>query len=102
MKRLLQFSLRFSRLNLILVAVLVIQLVLTVVVFLPTSSASVQAGGPLLQGFNPSAVTAITIHDKDKNELDLALTSSGTWAMPKADDYPVTGTQVSDFLSKLK
>src|SRR3954468_13965415 len=77
------FFSRLNRANRILAAVLVVQLVVALVAFLPRStSASDQAGGPLLNGFKPDDVSEITIHDKDNNEIVLAR-NAGNWVLPR-------------------
>ncbi len=96
-------NLKLNKGNQILVAVLVVQLVVTVVAFMPgTTSASSQAGGPLLAGFKPDDVSSITIHDKDNNEIVLTRSKADEWVMPKADNYPVASAQVASFLEKVQ
>ncbi len=98
-----QFITRLNRGNRILAAVLVVQLVAAIVAFLPRgTSASDQAGGPLLTGLKPDAITELTIHDKDNNELILDKNASGDWVLPRADNYPVSASQVTSFLGKVQ
>lgn len=91
-----------SKGNRILAAVLVVQVVAAAALFLPTVTGSQQpTGGPLLQNFNSDDVVGLIIHDNANNELDL--TKSGVnWVLPKVDNYPVTASNVSSFLDKLK
>ena len=92
---------RLSRTNIILIAVLVVQVAVGVLVFRPTNALQT-TGGSLIANFNPGAVTQITIRDKDKNEIVLAKGSDGTWVLPKADNFPASPSAVSGFLDKLK
>jgi len=98
---LLKNAMAINRNNLILVGVLVAQLVLTALIFIPRTAASNLPNGPLLKDFNIEDVTGLTIRDKDKNELVLAKGDNG-WAVATADNYPVSGSLVLAFLDKLK
>jgi hypothetical protein len=92
-----------SRFNVILVIILIVQLILAVVVFLPTASAVNQSQGPLLKGFDPASVTGLTIHDQNNaSQLTFSKDSSGNWTMPSADNYPISSSQVTSLLGKIK
>src|SRR5579872_7188232 len=94
---------KLSRFNIILVVILIVQLILTVVVLLPTGSTVEQSQGPLVKGFNPDSVTGMTIHDKNNaSQLVLTKDSSGNWVLPNADNYPVSNTYMTTLLGKIK
>lgn len=91
-----------NRTNQILTVALIVQVILAVVLLvLPgDNSSNTRDSGPLLEGFDPSAVTAITI----TNDLDetLALARQGeAWVLPDAGDYPAQSATVNNLLSKL-
>jgi len=91
-----------NRGNRILAAVLAVQVVAAIVLFLPTVTGNQEpTGGPLLKDFNSDDVIGLIIHDNANNELDLAKNGSN-WILPKVDNFPVTATTVSSFLDKLK
>lgn len=92
---------KVNRLNLALVVILVLQLILTLAVFLPGSSATQNPVGPLLAGLKTDNVTEITITDNNKNQLDLSKDATGQWIFAKADGYPISSTSVGSFLSKV-
>ncbi len=95
---------KLSRNNLILIGVLVLQIALTVMLFLPRTSANEQPAmsGPLLKDFKSDTVSQITIHDNSNNEIVLSKDASGKWVLPKMDNYPVTASQVSTLLTKIQ
>ena len=94
---------QLSRFNVILVIALVVQLILTIVVFIPRTSAGNQSQGPLLKDFNPDSVTSLTIHDKNNaSQLVFTKDASGNWVLPSADNYPISTSQVTTLLSKIK
>lgn len=94
---------RLSGFNRLLIAVLVIQLILAVVIYLPNAAAVEQSRGPLLAGFKPESVTGLTIHDKDNaSQIVFAKNSAGEWVLPKADDYPLSNAQIVGLLGKVK
>ena len=94
---------RVNRFNTILVVLLVVQLILTVVAFLPTTSAVPQSQGPLLKSFNPDSVTSLTIHDANNvSQITFTKDPSGNWVMPSADNFPISTNQVTTLLTKIK
>jgi Domain of unknown function (DUF4340) len=98
-----RFLTNLNRTNQILVAVLVVQLIVAIIAFFPrNTAASDQAGGPLLRSFKPGDVTEITIHDKDGKQIVLAKSAAGDWVMPKADNYPVSSSDVTTLLGKVQ
>jgi hypothetical protein len=93
---------RLSRSNLILIGVLVLQLILTVVIFIPRpSAASQKPGGLLIADFNADSVTALTIHDNNNNVIEVSKDASGNWVLPKQDNFPATSSQVTTLLSNI-
>lgn len=88
-----------SRLNQILIVLLVVQLALVGFIFWPRP-ASVAQGGPLLADFNADEVVALTIADAEGNQLVLGK-SSDEWVLPEAGDFPVDGEKVTPFLEKI-
>jgi len=94
---------RLSGFNVLLIAVLIIQIVVTVVVYVPNNAAVQTARGALLSGFKPENVTALTIHDKDNaTQLVFTKNSAGNWVYPKADDFPLSSAQISSLLNKVQ
>src|SRR5690349_20510305 len=103
MKRITSALRGLNQFNVILLAVLVIQLILTVVVFLPKTSAVERSQGPLLKGFDPNTITGLTIHDKNNaSQLVFTKDAVGNWIIPSADNYPISNSQVSTLLGKIK
>jgi hypothetical protein len=88
-----------SRLNQILIGLLVVQLALVGFVFWPRPASEAQ-GGPLLADFSAAEVTALTIADGEGNQLTLAKSGDG-WMLPDKGDFPVDGEKVTPFLEKL-
>jgi hypothetical protein len=94
---------RLNRFNRLLAAVLVVQLILAVVVYLPGVASVAPSHGPLLQDFKPESVTGLTIHDKDNGgQIVFTKNSAGQWMLPKADDYPLSTAQITGLLNKVK
>jgi hypothetical protein len=94
---------KLSKGNLILIAVLVFQVALTAVMFLPRSTAAnEQPGGPLIADLNADAVTTLTIRDNNKAEIVVSKDASGTWVLPNADNFPVASSQVTTLISKIQ
>ncbi|MGW8251680.1 MAG: DUF4340 domain-containing protein, partial [Anaerolineales bacterium] len=88
-----------NRTQRILAVILGLQIVLIAVVFWPRGGA-VQAGGALLESFDPSQVARISIEDADGNCTSLAKSGQG-WVLPEADDYPADSTKIETLLQNL-
>lgn len=88
-----------SKLNQILIAILVIQIGLGVYAFWPQPTTA-EAGAPLLADFSVDSVTGLTISDGEGNALTLAKTSDG-WVLPTAGDFPADGAKVTPLLEKV-
>jgi hypothetical protein len=93
---------KLNRTNIILSAVLAVQLVLGVIIGVASATTREAPRGPLLDNFTPDAVTQITIRDADKNEVTLAKDSAGQWGIAAADAYPVEISRVTTLLASLK
>lgn len=93
---------KLNRTNLLLTAVLAVQLVLGVIIVVASSTTRETPRGPLLDNFSPDAVTQITIRDADKNEVVLTKSSAGAWGIGNADSYPVESSKVTTLLAGLK
>jgi len=83
----------------ILAAVLVAQIVLSIVVFWPRPSTAGQRE-PLFPDLSAEEVTALTIEDAEGNAIELAEVT-GEWVLPEADQYPAKSDAVSQLLDKL-
>lgn len=88
-----------SRFNQILIAILALQIALTVFVFWPQTPAQ-GAGDPLLPDFSANDVTALTISDSDGNQVALARRDDD-WVLPEAGEYPVDGKKILPLLEKI-
>jgi len=83
----------------ILAGILIVQIILTVVVFWPKSSATV-ASEPIFPDLESGDIVWFTIVDADGNNVTLQKVT-GEWVLPDADDYPVTEDKVTSLAEKL-
>ncbi|MFQ5434134.1 MAG: DUF4340 domain-containing protein, partial [Anaerolineae bacterium] len=83
----------------ILSGLLVLQLVVTAVVFWPKNS-NQSPGGALFPGLDPADVVTITLENGDGAQLALARQDNG-WVMPEADDYPAQADRIEPVLAKI-
>ena len=88
-----------SRLNQILIGIVVFQLAITAFVFWPQTSQSVTAG--LLPDVEAASVVKITLYDENDNTLVLAK-NGDNWVLPEADDFPVNSEQVVTLLENIE
>ncbi|MDY7075672.1 MAG: DUF4340 domain-containing protein [Chloroflexota bacterium] len=88
-----------KRHNQILIGVLVVQIILSVVVFWPKSSGAV-GNEPLFPDLEGGDVVALTVVDADGNSITLRRVS-GNWVLPDADDYPVQEDKITPVLEKI-
>lgn len=102
MKNILKNGFSINRTNLILLGVLVVQILLTILMFIPRTSASPQPSGPLVKDFKTEDVVGISLRDNENKELLFAKNASGQWVIPNADDYPVSTTVITGMLDKIK
>jgi hypothetical protein len=83
----------------ILVGILIVQVVLSVLVFWPRPTTAGQRE-PLFPDLEAGDVSALTIEDAEGNIVTLEK-AAGEWVLPEADDYPVRAEDVTSFLEKL-
>jgi hypothetical protein len=95
---------RINRLNALLAALLVVQVIAAVVAYAAanTPSAVVQTGTPLISSFASDSIAQIALRDGDKNEVVLAKDPAGAWTLPGADGYPVDAAKVNTLLTSLQ
>jgi hypothetical protein len=89
---------QISRLNQILIVLLIIQIALAVFLLRPQAAAS--ESGPLLANFEAGNVTALTITDNEDNSIALAKKGE-EWVLPDGGDYPAKGDAVATLLDSL-
>lgn len=82
----------------ILAGVLVLQVILTVVVFWP-SPVSTGEAEPLFENVTLDEIVSLTIADEQGNRIALAKQGEA-WVVPEADDYPARSAAVTSALSK--
>jgi hypothetical protein len=83
----------------ILIGVLVVQIILSAVVFWPKSSAAVESQ-PLFPDLESGDIVALTITDADGNSIKLRQVT-GNWVLPEADDYPAQADKITPVLEKI-
>jgi hypothetical protein len=88
-----------KRHNQILAAVLVVQIVLSVVVFWPKSQASAESE-PAFPDLEAGDIVALTITDADDNRVTLRQ-AAGDWVLPDADDYPAQADKITPLREKI-
>lgn len=86
-----------KRMQWILTAVLVFQIVLSAVVFWPRSTAGSSA--PLFPNLQAGDITALTLQNSSAT-LTLRKVNDG-WVVPDADDYPALADKITPVLEKL-
>ena len=90
---------RFSRLQVGLAALLVVQLVLSVVLLWPRQAVSA-SGQPLFEGIQQADIIAMAITDDQGRSVQLAKTSD-QWVLESGGGYPADGAKVTPALTKL-
>ena len=88
-----------KRIQQILAAVLVLQVILTAVVFWPRAAASSE-GKLFFPNLQVDDVVALNITDNQGNQLDLRKVGD-SWVLSDADDYPAQASAVTPVLEKL-
>ncbi len=83
----------------ILAAILLVQIVLTVVVFWPRSAAEAKAE-PLFPDLAADDVVSLSVVDENGDRLTLRRGEEG-WILPEADDYPAQTTSITPVLDSL-
>ena len=89
-----------NRLNQILTAVLAIQVVLAVVVFLPRIIPTGAASAPLFGALGAPDITTLAVQDKDGKRVELARQGEA-WVVPAGGDYPADNSKINTFLEKI-
>jgi hypothetical protein len=89
-----------SRTNQILAAVLVVQILLGVVFFWPSSTTSLASGESLFAGLQVQDIARLTITDGSGNQIQL-VKSASIWVLPQSGDFPAQGSKVPDLLEKI-
>jgi hypothetical protein len=90
-----------TRLQRILIGILVAQLALAAFVFWPRPSA-VSAGKPLLSDIKADDITSLTLRDDKGTTIKLARSAAGQpWVLPDAGDYPADAAKITPVLTKL-
>lgn len=88
-----------KRHNQILVGILVIQIILSAVVFWP-KSATTGEGELIFPDLKAGDIIALTIVDADDNRIVLRRVA-GNWVLPAADDYPALSDKITSLLDKI-
>jgi hypothetical protein len=83
----------------ILAGILVLQIILSVVVFWPRSAVT-GASEPLFPDLEAGDIAALSIVDADGNSIVLRQVS-GDWVLPDADDYPAQADKITPLLDKI-
>ncbi len=89
-----------SRSNLVLIALLLIQLAALAIGLLTAAGTESRPVESIVPGMDADAVTRLTIADEAGDQLVFARVADG-WALPEADDFPVLGDKVDEVLGKL-
>ena len=90
----------FSRLNLILLALLVAQVVVLALVAWPRTTANVDSGPLLPTSLSADNVTAITVSDTQSQTVTLERSDDG-WTLAGTDGFPANGEEISSTLQSL-
>lgn len=90
-----------TRANRILAVLLVVQLVVAALVFLPrTIESGPQEAGPLFPDLEAGQVVSLTVTDGEGDSVHLAR-RGGEWVFAEADDFPTREDSVPDLLDKI-
>ena len=84
----------------ILTIILILQIVLTAVVFWPRSAGSVEVGEALLGDITVENIEQIVIEDGDGDSITLMRTEDG-WVLPEVDDFPAATEKVDTLINGL-
>lgn len=88
-----------KRHNQILAGILVIQIILSAIVFWP-KPATTAAGDPLFPDLAADDIVALTLTDADDNSIEFKRVT-GDWVLPGADDYPTREGTITSFLERV-
>jgi hypothetical protein len=89
-----------TRLQQILVGILLVQIALGVFIFWPRSAAEGMSG-PLLPDFTVADVISLTIHGEDGSRIALAK-DGDDWILDGTGGYPAQGDKILPFLEKIE
>ncbi len=90
-----------TRLQSILIGILVAQLALVAFVFWPRPSTA-NTGKPLLSDIKADEITSLTIRDDKGASIKLARQAPNQpWTLPEAGDYPADAAKITPVLTKL-
>jgi hypothetical protein len=88
-----------KRHNQILIGVLIVQVILSAIVFWPRPTKAV-GSEPVFADLKAGDIVALTIADGDGNSVTLRQVT-GNWVLPDADDYPAQTDKITSLLDKL-
>lgn len=88
-----------TKLQRILVIVLVAQIVLTAVVFWPRTTVQAESG-PLFPGLETADIVQLTLADNTDNQVTL-LRQGDAWVLADSGDYPADGSKIEPVLAKI-
>jgi hypothetical protein len=88
-----------KRHNQILAGILVIQIILSVVVFWPKSAATT-ASEPLFPDLSADDIVALTVTDADDTGIQIKKVGE-VWVLPDTDDYPAQADKITPLLDKI-
>lgn len=89
-----------SRGNLLLIALLVVQLILLAISVVTSSGTEARPLEPILATMSAADIEIMSFTDNLDNEVKLARREDG-WVLPEADDFPVDSAKVEEILEKL-
>ena len=89
-----------SRSNVLLLALLIVQIVLLAIAVLTMSGTQARPVEPILSGMTVADIERLYFTDDLGNEVGVARSEDG-WALPGADDFPVDGDKVEAILEKI-
>ena len=89
-----------SRSNILLLALLFVQIVLFALSVLTTSGTQARPVEPILSGMTAAEIDLMSFTDDLGNEVRVARLDDG-WVLPGADDFPVDGGKVEAILEKI-
>ena len=89
-----------NRRNQILAGLLVAQVIIAAIVFIPRILPSQIEAAPLLGAVQAADVTGLTIQDKSGASVEL-VQKNGAWVVPNSDDYAANGDKIKALVTKL-
>jgi hypothetical protein len=92
-----------TKLNKILIAVMIAQLALAAFVLTRDDQIHIAPMQPVLAGFDAATVTRVQVFDKggDTPAIDLAKVGDDAWKLTSGFDFPVDASKVGDLLTKV-